>query len=226
MDSQHNLTFGRYFKKIRTEKGISLETVSAETRIGIANLVLIENEDHERLPATVFVKGFLRAYAKAIGVDGDEAIRLYLSSLRIFEEQSRIEADLVETGSKFWFRLMLSLFAMVCLMFLSVGTVFLLEAPPVRPIEPKPVERTDKQAARVTEKEHRMTASATEPVQQVSEKLLLDVRAVEDTWMKVQVDEQMPKEYSLKPGERLALEAILKIDLLIGNAGGGPAEAE
>ena len=66
------LSFGRYLQAIRLEKKISLEQVSAQTRIGVGNLLLIEQEDHERLPAKVYVKGFLRSYAAAIGADGDE----------------------------------------------------------------------------------------------------------------------------------------------------------
>ena len=45
-----------------------------ETRIRRDALIHIEEEDHEKLPDIVFVKGFLRAYAKAIGADGDEAV--------------------------------------------------------------------------------------------------------------------------------------------------------
>ena len=52
------------------------------------------------------------------------------------------------------------------------------------------------------------------------EKLLLGVVAVEDTWMKVVIDDRASREYSLKPGESLALEATSTLNLLIGNAGG------
>ena len=63
---EDSLAFGRYLQTIRLEKKISLEKVSEETRIGLGNLMLIEQEDYEHLPAEVFVKGFLRAYAAAI----------------------------------------------------------------------------------------------------------------------------------------------------------------
>jgi len=69
------LSFGRYLQDTRLEKKISLEQVSQQTRIGLGNLLLIEQEDHEQLPAEVYVKGFLRSYAKAVGADGDEVIR-------------------------------------------------------------------------------------------------------------------------------------------------------
>ena len=70
-----SVSFGRYLKSKRLEKGISLKMVSGETRIGLDTLAHIEDEDVEKLPAEVFTKGFLRAYAKAVGADGDEAFR-------------------------------------------------------------------------------------------------------------------------------------------------------
>ena len=63
-NSKNYLSFGRYLKNIRLEKGLHLDMISKETRIGLHNLALIESEDHKNLPAEVFVKGFLRAYAK------------------------------------------------------------------------------------------------------------------------------------------------------------------
>ena len=71
------ISFGRYLKSRRLEKGISLKVVAGETRIGLNTLQLIENEDLGKLPAEVFTKGFLRAYAKVIGADGEEAVDVF-----------------------------------------------------------------------------------------------------------------------------------------------------
>ena len=101
MNSEHLTTsFGRYLQAIRLEKKISLEKVSAQTRIGIGNLLLIEQEDHERLPAAVFVKGFLRSYADVIGADGDEAIRRYESRLVVVQKIAESEASVGKPAPK------------------------------------------------------------------------------------------------------------------------------
>ena len=71
----NNLSFGQYLKTIRLKRGIELEVISKETRIGMANLRHIESEAHDLLPAVAFVKGFLRAYAQALGVDGEDVVR-------------------------------------------------------------------------------------------------------------------------------------------------------
>ena len=88
---QDSLSFGRYLQAIRLEKKISLEKVSSQTRIRRSNLLLIEQEDHENLPAEVFVKGFLRSYADAIGADGDEAVRRYESQLDVVQKITKTQ---------------------------------------------------------------------------------------------------------------------------------------
>ena len=48
----------------------------------------------------------------------------------------------------------------------------------------------------------------------------LVVEAKENTWMKIIVDGQHTKEYNLKPGDRIVVDAESKYNILIGNAGG------
>jgi len=52
------------------------------------------------------------------------------------------------------------------------------------------------------------------------DKLLLKVTALEDTWLKVIIDEKDSTEYSLSSGDNLELEAHSGYNLLIGNSGG------
>ena len=56
--NKNHLSFGRYLKAARLKKEIDLENVSAETKIGMYYLLLIEKEDHDRLPADVFLRFF------------------------------------------------------------------------------------------------------------------------------------------------------------------------
>jgi cytoskeletal protein RodZ len=218
-NNKQYLSFGRYLKRIRLEKRIQLEAVSKETRIGIDNLLLIENQDHERLPDEVFVKGFLRAYAKVIGADGDEAVKLYLESLETYKEAARSEAERMQSGSRFWLRLLVSLGALGCVILLSIMAISYLHKADhtKRTVEPE----TDiiKEQTRISEK-----PKIPKPVEKVplkiSEKLHLSVNTLEETWMKVIIDGQTTSEYNLKPGEKVLLEAVSEFNLLIGNATG------
>ena len=54
----------------------------------------------------------------------------------------------------------------------------------------------------------------------VTEKLLLKITVLEDTWLKVIIDEKDSTEYTLTSGDKLELEALSGYNLLIGNSGG------
>ena len=114
------LSCGRYLKTARLEKGIDLEIISKETKIGLDKLDSIENDDHTRLPSEVYVKGFIRAYAQAIGADADEAIERYVSRIRIREHNTSAN---IESTKSFWFRFMGILFLFLGLMVISILTL-------------------------------------------------------------------------------------------------------
>jgi cytoskeletal protein RodZ len=79
-------SFGRYLRRERELRGITLEQIAETTRIGLMHLRALESEVPDRSTARVFVVGYLRAYARAIGLDEDETV------LR-FEECYRTEAE-------------------------------------------------------------------------------------------------------------------------------------
>lgn len=74
--------FGNKFRKARESKGISLDDVSSVTKIGSRMLRAIEEEHFDQLPGGIFNKGFIRAYAKHLGLNDEEAINDYLACLR------------------------------------------------------------------------------------------------------------------------------------------------
>lgn len=68
---------GQKLKTLREEKGMSIREIADKTRIPPATLDALEAGDPTNLPAPVFVKGFLRAYAKEVGFSADEIIQEY-----------------------------------------------------------------------------------------------------------------------------------------------------
>ncbi len=80
--------FGDKFRKAREKKEISLDDVSNVTKISARMLRAIEEEHFDQLPGGVFNKGFIRAYAKHLGLDAEEAVTDYLACLR----QAQIDA--------------------------------------------------------------------------------------------------------------------------------------
>jgi curved DNA-binding protein CbpA len=69
---------GRDLKKIRDELGVSLEEISELVKIKVVYLHAIEDDQFEKAPSRIFLKGFLRAYAQCIGLDADVVTSRYL----------------------------------------------------------------------------------------------------------------------------------------------------
>ena len=72
---------GKMLRQIREKMGMDLKTISLETKISLKVLELIEEEALDRLPAQVYLKGFLRGYAQCLGLDPKKVIEDYLSSM-------------------------------------------------------------------------------------------------------------------------------------------------
>lgn len=242
-----SVSFGRYLQQIRLEKGIRLEAVSKETRIQRDILYAIEEENHEKLPDEVFVKGFLRSYAKAIGADGDEAVRRYNERLGMMRRIDKSESEITHSSRSFWPRFLLAMTVMAALIGATLFGVSyyrdhwakpspvpesVTEVPrQTSPPAPETVAELPREEPPPVPPPAAMEEIAPQPVPvpeappvarspSPSEKLSLKIEAVEDTWMKIIIDNQEANEFNLYPGDRIELEATSGYNLLIGNAGG------
>ena len=70
-------TLGEELKRKREERNVSLTDISEATRIGTRFLKAIETDNYSVLPGGIFTRSFIRAYAKQVGMNEDEAIGLY-----------------------------------------------------------------------------------------------------------------------------------------------------
>jgi cytoskeleton protein RodZ len=77
METGEEVSLGRLLKKSREERQIELDEVFKVTRIQRHTLEALENELWDELPSQVFVKGFLRTYAKLLGLDTERVLELY-----------------------------------------------------------------------------------------------------------------------------------------------------
>jgi len=216
-NDKESLSFGRYLQSIRLEKKISLEEVAAQTRIGLGNLMLVEQEDHEQLPAEVFVKGFLRSYAAAIGADGDEAVRRYESRLNVVQKIAESEASVEKPVKQVWWKLILLLCAFLGIIALSIAFAKYFLINPGTHEQPTMRSATEPAVGAKSEQTVETDAESGTPK---SGQLILQISAKEDTWVKVIVDENESTEYNLKAGDSLQIEAKTGYNLLIGNAAG------
>jgi flagellar biosynthesis protein FlhG len=80
-NADEELYRGKKLKQVRERMGVELQAVSKETKISIKTLEWIEEEAFEKLPALVYLKGFLKSYAQSLGLDPQGVIEEYVRSM-------------------------------------------------------------------------------------------------------------------------------------------------
>jgi len=73
-------SFGARLRREREKKGVTLDDISLSTKIGTRLLRALEDEHFDQLPGGIFNKGFVRAYARHLGLDEDQAVADYLAA--------------------------------------------------------------------------------------------------------------------------------------------------
>jgi transcriptional regulator with XRE-family HTH domain len=214
-------SFGQYLQTIRMQNQIRLEEVAEQTRIRLATLQAIENEDFARLPPEVFTIGFLKAFAQAVGADGIEAVQRYHAHCRLRRQTLRDEAPPTSgravSGKLIVALAMLAVLIAACLLAYRYWQQGSTTSPPVRASQPAgeaeapPAERLAAQPP---------SQALKPPLPPAAPRHRLLIVAHENSWVKVVIDQGAASEHKLKAGEQLRLEAQTGFNLLIGNVGG------
>lgn len=70
-------SFGEELRREREIRGISLKEIADATKISKRFLDALERNDHRTLPAPVFTRGFVREYARYVGLNAEEMVNRY-----------------------------------------------------------------------------------------------------------------------------------------------------
>jgi cytoskeletal protein RodZ len=70
-------------KSIRLDRGMTVAEIARTTRIPERSIASLEADRFDDLPGEVFVRGFLKAYARALPISVDELLARYTSSRRV-----------------------------------------------------------------------------------------------------------------------------------------------
>ena len=72
--------FGEKLRRERELRGISLDQIATATKISTRMLKALEDEKFDLLPGGIFNKGFIRSYAKFLGIDEEQAVADYVAA--------------------------------------------------------------------------------------------------------------------------------------------------
>lgn len=215
MESDSNQeTFGGYLADFRNKRELAIETIAEETKIAAHCLRAIEANAHDQLPPPAYVKSFIRTYARALGANADVAVDLYRADI---ERQANATQKLLRRRAKLGAVrrvLMAAGLIAVTLLILRYGNL----GPGPEPSQPNAITDDSNRPAPPVRAAKMVDEKRADADTQVP--LKLKVVAVETTWLKVIVDGQSARSYTLKPEERLELEGNNSFNLMIGNASG------
>ncbi|HEY5617865.1 MAG TPA: RodZ domain-containing protein [Vicinamibacterales bacterium] len=93
------MDIGETLRIAREQRGLSLDGLSQRTKIGAVALRAIEENDIQKLPGGIFLRGFLRAYAREVGLDVEDTVSRYIAQ---FEPQDEVleEGAVDQSGTK------------------------------------------------------------------------------------------------------------------------------
>ena len=220
-------SLGICLRELREVKGASLDDIARSTRIGRGYLEALESNSLGELPSPVFVKGFIRAYCEFLEASPDEALGLYRAETGETVKPERLHSVMHAPPSRRVGPLMVSL-----VLFIALGaSLFALRGG--LKSSPRPAPGVSASARGNPESipsstPTPVTPSTAVPVQAApapaeepgpaGQRLL--IRAVEPTWIRVQVDEGQVAEELMQVGAVRQWTATRRFVLTVGNAGG------
>jgi cytoskeletal protein RodZ len=204
-------SLGKYLKRERENRKVSLKEVSKQIKVREPFLRAVEEDRRDLLPPVTYVKGFLSAYAKFLGVDANEVIVRYEAESK---GERTIQPEALPQKRRLWNpKHVWTIGGVIIVGFIVLYLLLSPSQPPVAPVISKPEPKK---------------AVPQAPPPPVSEKpsglqekgISLGIKAVERTWVEIQIDGQPVREATFQPGESFSYRAANRIEILVGNAGG------
>ena len=213
------ISFGAWLRREREIREIPLNEIADVTKISIRYLEALEQDRFDVLPAPVFAKGFLREYARYVGLDPDDVINSYLSTQQEGENAEAEEEAPTPKGSGSSAVLMgggiVALLAVVAaLIFYSERFRGEDEQPPPAIAAPAIVPPAAEEPA--AEAQEPAAPVVTEP----TVPLVVNLDFTEDCWVEAVVDGQRRLSELHVQGESLRIEAQREVSLTLGNPSG------
>ncbi|MCC2641714.1 MAG: uncharacterized protein K0S45_2127 [Nitrospira sp.] len=78
---------GEFFRQVRETKGLTVDEVASKTRIRSDFIKALEEGNYAKLPDQVFARGFVRSYARSLGLEEEDAIHRFVQSAGAFYEK-------------------------------------------------------------------------------------------------------------------------------------------
>jgi len=222
------------FKEARLKNELNLKDLSEELRISKAFLISIEEENYEGLPSAAYVKGYIRIYAKRLGLKPESALKSFDS----FLNQNKLSQNEDEISSNFSFfntsifkkysRLLLLIFIIFSFIGITINIfikeekksteVAFAEKDVVEVDYENEIKLSEINHSNMPEKENKITVDLLSiNDNEITSQANLEFKFIGDSWLEVS-DQNKSIEYSLrKEGSLLKVSGEPPFKILIGN---------
>jgi cytoskeleton protein RodZ len=99
-ETESTAAFGDWLRRQREMREISLRDIADRTKISLRYLQAMEDDRFDLLPAPIFAKGFLREYARYVGLSPDEVVNHYLSVQQQGAGEEEVKKDSTLSGQR------------------------------------------------------------------------------------------------------------------------------
>lgn len=208
---------GELFKENREKQGLDLKDVAVTLRIRYEYLKALEENLFEKLPADVYTKGYIREYARFLGLDPEQLINDYIERINPPRRQtghdSLNEKGVPETPpAKNSFFIYAPILLIVSVIFLFFANLY---------VQYQRALIIENQGKYVSEPSVMADAQkGVPPEQNAASVYKLELTATEKTWLRIESGDAEPDEVLMEPGDSIEWESKEGFNLKLGNAGG------
>jgi len=219
---------GSELRAARERARLSLPDLSARTKIRPALLEAMEGGHFERLPPGLLARGFLRAYAREVGLEPESLVRRYLAEIeadRPAPEEPRVEAASAPSWTTRLLPVAVAAASVAALVWFRLGDGRAPRAP-VASVTPAVIEAPGAQRAvggdfeqlppAAVQHAEELAGDATLAV--AGDRLALEIRPTADVWVGAVADGRQVVYGLMAAGEQRLIEADREIRLRIGDA--------
>lgn len=141
MSENNIIQLGIILKESREAQGISIEKMSAKTHIKVEHLINIEEENFEKMPPKIFIKGIISKYCEVCNLDKDEMLNRFdnylVEDIRINTKHDKLFKERKKIHPKWNFsKVLLSVFLGLVGFFVLIQVSSLLLPPKIEIIYP------------------------------------------------------------------------------------------
>jgi len=214
---------GQMLQAAREEKQWSFTYTEEITKIRVRYIQALEEEKYEILPGTTYVKGYLRTYAKQLGLNPDEIISLYNSSATPEPIPVLESPNILVKVRPLWIRpaILGSMAVLAIVLVIAIALSQSGNKPIASPYDPVALPSPPQAVPITPAPSPPVVPNPANAVAATQEGLTAQLVFTQDCWIEVRIDGQSPFQGLFHAGATKELKGTSKIELVkIGNAAG------